>query len=96
MPLPAALSLDVVDASGTMADGKSFADFEEFRGLLAGDRERLARAFVGQLVMYATGGEPSYADRREIDQIVAATETGGHGIRSLIHAIAKSRLFLNK
>jgi hypothetical protein len=85
-----------VDASGTMADGKSFADFEEFRGLLAGDRERLARAFVGQLVMYATGGEPSYADRREIDQIVAATETGGHGIRSLIHAIAKSRLFLNK
>jgi hypothetical protein len=85
-----------VDASGTMADGKSFSDFEEFRGLLVANRERLAHAFVGQLVMYATGGEPSYADRREIDQIVAATETGGHGIRSLIHAIAKSRLFLNK
>jgi hypothetical protein len=85
-----------VDASGTMADGESFADFEEFRRILLKDRERLARAFVGHLVMYATGGEPSYADRRDIDAIVGATTTGGHGIRSLIHAVAKSRLFLDK
>ncbi len=85
-----------VDASGTMADGKSFADFEAFRGILVDNREQLARAFVGQLVMYATGGEPSYADRREIDQIVAATATAGHGIRSLMQALAQSPLFLNK
>jgi len=85
-----------VDASGTLAGGGKFRDFEAFRRILGDNREQLARAFVGQLVMYATGGEPSYADRREIATIVAATGADGYGIRSLIHSLAKSRLFLNK
>jgi len=46
--------------------------------------------------MYATGAEPTFADRAEIDRIVAATADTGHGIRSLSHEIARSRLFLEK
>jgi hypothetical protein len=85
-----------VDASGTLADGRDFAGFEGFRRLLASDPARLARAFTAQMVMYATGAEPSFADRAEIDRIVQATAADGHGIRSLMHAIAASRLFLEK
>jgi arylsulfatase A-like enzyme len=85
-----------IDASGDMPDGAVFADFDEFRQILVADRGQLARAFVAQLVMYATGAEPSFADRREIERIVASTAAGGHGIRSLIHALAESRLFLDK
>jgi hypothetical protein len=85
-----------VDASGRLADGRDFADFEEFRELLVGDREALARAFVTQLAMYATGAEPSFADRREIDAIVKRTADTGHGIRAVVHAIAQSPLFLGK
>jgi mono/diheme cytochrome c family protein len=85
-----------VDASGTLADGSRFADFEAFRRLLLADPERLARAFTAQLVTYATGAEPSYADRPEIDAIVKGTVSEGHGIRSLVHAVARSRLFVEK
>jgi mono/diheme cytochrome c family protein len=85
-----------VDASGTLADGRSFADFEGFRQLLNADPERLARAFVTQLVIYATGGEPTFEDRAEIDRIVAATASNHYGVRSLVHAIAASRLFREK
>jgi mono/diheme cytochrome c family protein len=85
-----------VDASGTLPDGGSFEGFEAFREILASRPERLARAFVTQMVMYATGAEPLFADRVEIDRIVAATSDTGHGIRSLIHEIARSRLFLEK
>jgi hypothetical protein len=56
----------------------------------------LARAFTAQLVTYATGAEPSYSDRRDIDAIVADTEATGHGLRSLVHAVARSRLFVEK
>jgi len=85
-----------IDASGTMPDGESFDGFEAFREILASQPERLARAFVTQMVMYATGAEPTFADRAEIDRIVVAAADTGHGIRSLIHKIARSRLFLEK
>jgi hypothetical protein len=85
-----------VESSGTFADGTSFDGFEAFRAILASRPERLARAFVTQMVMYATGAEPMLADRVEIERIVAATSDSGHGIRSLIHEIARSRLFLEK
>jgi mono/diheme cytochrome c family protein len=85
-----------VDASGMMPDGGSFDGFEAFRAILASQPERLARAFVTQMVMYATGAEPLFADRAEIDRIVAATADTGHGIRSLIHEIARSKLFFEK
>jgi hypothetical protein len=85
-----------VDASGTLPDGTSFEGFEAFRANLASHPEQLARAFATQLVMYATGAEPMFADRAEIDRVVAATADNGHGIRSLIHEITQSRLFLEK
>lgn len=85
-----------VDASGTLPDGESFDGFEAFREILASRPDRLARGFVTQMVMYATGAEPMFADRTEIDRIVAATADTGHGIRSLLHEIAGSRLFLEK
>ena len=85
-----------VDASGELVDGRRFTGFEEFRQLLVADPARLARAFVAQMAMYATGAEPSFADRREIERIVQATAVTGHGIRSLVHELAHSRLFLEK
>jgi len=44
----------------------------------------------------ATGSEPHYSDRREIDHILAQTKVSNHGLRSLIDAIVQSELFLTK
>lgn len=79
-----------VDASGALPDGRTFKDVTELTDLFAQDPARLARAFVAHLSRYATGAEVSYADRAEIQRIVASTKA--NGIRSLIHALAESPL----
>jgi hypothetical protein len=79
-----------VDASGALPDGRTFKDVTELTELFAQDPARLARAFVAHLSRYATGADVSYADRAEIQRIVASTKA--NGIRSLIHALAESRL----
>ena len=83
-----------VDASGELRDGRAFRDTATFVELLASDDEKLARAFVAHLARYATGTEISYADRAEIRRIVAQTKANGYGLRSLLHALAQSPLFL--
>jgi hypothetical protein len=81
-----------VDASGEMADGRRFAGIDELEQLLAADPAMLARAFVSHMARYATGADLSYADRRAVDEIVAAAAPTQYGVRSLIHAIAASPL----
>ena len=83
-------------AAGWKADGRSFADIDGLRGLLLADPDALARSFVKQILMYATGTDIHYSDRRAIERIVAASREHGHGLRSLFHEIAASRLFRGK
>ena len=83
-----------VDASGELRDGRAFRDTATFVELLASDDEKLARAFVAHLARYATGTEISFADRAEIRRIVAQTKANGYGLRSLLHALAQSPLFI--
>lgn len=83
-----------VDASGKLRDGRAFRDTAAFIDLIASDDEKLARAFVSHLSRYATGTEVNYADRAEIRRIVEQTKTNHYGLRSLIHALAQSPLFL--
>ena len=46
-----------VDPSGVTADGKDFSGIDEFKRLLLDQKEPVARNFISQLVVYATGGE---------------------------------------
>jgi len=85
-----------VDPSGQLADGRTFTDVDGLRGLLLDDPDALARSFVKQILMYATGTDIHYSDRPAIERIVAASREHGHGIRSLLHEIAASRLFRGK
>ena len=85
-----------VDPSGQMPSGERFDDVASFQALVLEKPEALAANMVRQLLMYATGGEIRYSDRREIDRIVAQTRSSDYGIRSLIDAIVHSELFLTK
>ncbi|MEX0687141.1 MAG: DUF1592 domain-containing protein [Pirellulales bacterium] len=79
-----------VDPSGTLADGRTFADIDGLRSLLTADPDALTRAFAKQILMYATGTDIHYADRREIDRIVTVSREHGHGIRGLFQLVADS------
>jgi hypothetical protein len=85
-----------VDPSGEMPTGERFDDFAGFQSLVLAKPETLAANMVRQFLMYGTGGEIHYSDRREIDRIVAASRSSNYGLRTLIDAIVQSELFLTK
>lgn len=85
-----------VDPAATLADGRRFQDFAEFRRLVAADPDRLARSLAGHLLVYATGGELSFADRETVAAIAKAAAKDDHGMRSLLHAVITSPTFTSK
>ncbi len=85
-----------VDSSGHFIDGSTYADFRDYRNYLATHDDRLARAFAGKLLTFATGRELGFSDRAELDRIVADTAQNKHRLRDLFHRIINSEIFLNK
>lgn len=85
-----------VDPSGVLADGRKFQNIDEFKTLLLADKDQLARALAHKLVTFSTGAAPSPVDQPQIEMIVGECRTKGYGLRSLIHAVVGSELFLNK
>lgn len=82
-----------VDASGKLADGRSFQDIRELKALLAGNPRQLARNFLQQLTVYATGTPVRFSDRMEIEAMLDGCSAGGYGTRDLIHALVQSEIF---
>ncbi len=85
-----------VDSSGELPDGRPFSDVRELKQCLLKDEEQLARNLIQQLTIYATGAPIRYSDRPEIAKILARSRAQGYGIRSIIHELVQSELFLNK
>ena len=84
-----------VDASGEMLDGRKFAGIDEFRTLLAKNPRVIARNLARQLTIYATGAPVEFADRQMIERVL--DQSGAEfPVRSLIHEIVQSPLFLQK
>jgi hypothetical protein len=85
-----------VDATGVLADGRTFADINGLRALLLKDEDALARNLAQQLMIYATGAGIRFSDRAAIDAIVAKTKATNHGLRSLVQEVVASELFQTK
>ena len=85
-----------VDPSGTLPDGRAFANIDELEHLLLVNERQLARNLAGQLLTYATGAAPSFADCAEIERILDTAQKSSYGLRSLVDAVIQSPLFLNK
>ncbi len=85
-----------VDASGQLPDGRGFHDIRELKELLLADEPQLARNLVEQFVIYATGAPIHFSDRTIIDSILENSRGNHFGLRTLIHEVVKSDLFLNK
>lgn len=85
-----------VDPSGALADGRAFRNIDEFKQRLLEDDELFACAFTTKLVIYATGGTLDSIDEPQIAALATTLRAQGSGLRSLIHAIVASPLFLEK
>jgi hypothetical protein len=97
-----------VDASGELPRNGGivkFADIRDFKRLLLDDEKQVARNLARQLAVYATGAPVRFSDRAQIEQVLENAERGTpnaerttnhYGVRSLIHGVVQSDLFLNK
>ena len=86
----------MVDCSGKMADGRTFAGIGELKRLLVTEERQIARNFVHRLIVYATGAPVGFNDRHDVEQILDGAEKSRYGIRSLLHGIVQSKIFAIK
>lgn len=85
-----------VDASGQLADGRAFADIRSFKWHLLRDEAQIARNVAKQLTVYATGAPVRFGDRAQIEKILQRSSASHYGVRTLIHELVQSELFLSK
>ena len=85
-----------VDASGVTAKDEPFEDVHQFKKLLLQDEEAIARNLTEHLLVYATGAPVAFADRGDVSAILEKSRASEFGVRTLIHEIVQSPLFLRK
>lgn len=85
-----------VEAGDVMPDGRRFADLAEFKQILLSDSKQVARCLTEKLVTYATGQLVGFGDHQGVEQILAEAEKSDYGLRSLVHGVVASELFLRK
>jgi len=85
-----------INAGYVLADGREFADFVEFRRLVAAEPRKPAANLAEKLLAYGTGAPISFADRAVVEQIVNDAESTQYGFRSLVKAVVTSPVFLSK
>lgn len=85
-----------VELGGVMPNGQTFHDIDDYKQILLTDKDQLARNLARNLVIYSTGADIQFADRAEIEWLVARSRADQYGLRSLLHSVVQSRLFLSK
>jgi hypothetical protein len=85
-----------VEQGGVTPEGKAFKTTEDYKKLLLEDKDQLARSLAQKLIVYSTGAEIQFADREVVEQIVAKVRAKNYGLRTLVHEVVQSRMFLNK
>ena len=82
-----------VDPHGELADGRKYADIDQFKKLFVDQQEAVARNLVNNLVAYATGAGVTFSDRAQVENILLPLQSRSYPVRSLIHGIVQSPLF---
>ena len=88
--------LPKVDASGTLADGRSFQNHQAFKKLLVEDPRTLALAFMEQLATYALRRMITVDDMESIEAMVDAHGDHAYPLRDLIQEFILSDLFARR
>ena len=79
-----------------LPDGRKFDNVDDFKRLLLADPDPIARCIAQKLIVYATGTPIRPADRAVVTEIVQRIRARDRGMRTLIHEVVSSELFLNK
>ncbi len=75
--------------------GRPFTGFVEFRQRLMETPDTIARALATKLLVYGCGRPVTTSDRKVVDSVVDSARQNNFGLRSMIHAVVDSELFLS-
>ena len=85
-----------VDATGTTPQGQVFVGIEEYKKLLYGNElDQVARHVASQLIAFATGAPVEFADRDDVESLLAKVRDEGYPLRGMIREVVNSDLFAN-
>jgi hypothetical protein len=85
-----------VEKGDTTPDGRAFKDIDEYKQILLDDKDQIARNVIQKLMVFSTGADLQFADREVVEDILADVKKKNLGLRSMIHDVVTSRVFLNK
>ena len=83
-----------VELGGVLPSGQDFANFEHYQRLLLSDSESLAVSMAKKLLVYACGRPVGPAEYPSVCHVVQASQSSDFGLRTLVHEIVNSPLFL--
>jgi hypothetical protein len=82
----------VIDASGSLKSGRSFADLASYKAALLAEKENFIRAFTEKLLTYALGRPVGYVDHATLDTILKSEPR----LQDLILAVVHCEPFMSK
>ena len=85
-----------IDPAGELNNGQRFDNILDLKKLLLKDERAIAQNLLHRLIVYATGAPITFGDRSIVESVLDQCEDTNYGVRSLIHALIQSKLFLNK
>lgn len=85
-----------VDASGTLPDGRAFADAQGFKKLLLEDLDSFNAAFVEKLAVFALRRTMTVSDRDRLAAIAQASQAADYRLPAIIEALVTSELFRHR
>ncbi len=86
-----------IDPSGQLTTGESYANFAEFKRVLAEARgDVFARSLIESLLAYSTGRNMERLDQYEIDDILARVKTNHYGLRTAVIEVLTSKIFRSR
>ena len=82
----------LIDASGSMPDGRAFKDSNQFKQLLIEDRDQIARAFIEQLCTYALRRVLTLDDQDDLKALEIEAKKNQYRVKDIIRAVANSEI----
>ncbi|XZE56053.1 DUF1592 domain-containing protein [Planctomycetaceae bacterium SH139] len=83
----------IVDTTGTLPSGESFADIAELKTLLLMQKTQFAKCLTEKMLTYALGREVGFQERPAVEAIVGELAERGNGLRELVELVVTSDVF---
>lgn len=85
-----------IDASYHLRDGREFDGPDAFKQLWKATPEPIARCFAEKLLVFGTGSDITFADRKHVETIVSEATEDDFGLKTILHNVVTSPVFLSK